>query len=212
MELRNLITGQPEADVDLTDIGGLDPAIDNLTPEDLANEDLAKLLNDLRIAYRNAGEPSFRNLAILTNRQLSASTISRMFKARTPPKWKSLAFLLRALNVPQRETARWHAQWAKAVNKIKPIVDPDLAHEVQASAPALATPCLQCGALVADADIHREWHQKLAQAEGLLGALEQRSNRMSQLPTSNGSLVATRPARGGPPPDDPRAAVPRRRG
>jgi hypothetical protein len=212
MGLRELITRHAETDLDVVNVDGPDPTTEDLTRDGPVNEDLAKLLNDLRVTYRNAGEPSFRNLAILTNRQLSASTISRMFKARTPPKWKSLAVLLRALNVPQRDTAHWHAQWAKAVNKIKPIVDPDVAHDVQASAPALATPCLQCGALVADAAIHREWHRKLAQAEGLLGALEQRSNRMSQLPTSNGSLGATRPARNGSPPDDQRPAVPRRRG
>ncbi|GAA0953115.1 hypothetical protein [Virgisporangium aurantiacum] len=191
MGLRNLITRHTEDDLELLAVDGADPAV-----EDPANEDLAKLLNDLRVAHRNAGEPSFRNLAMLTNRQLSASTISRMFKATTPPKWKSLAVVLRALNVPKQDTARWHAQWAKAVNKIKPIVDPDHPPDLQTSAPAPATPCLQCGALVAEADIHTEWHRKLAHAEGLLGALAQNSKRTSQLSTAAGPLAATRHRQG----------------
>lgn len=200
MGIKQLITRHTDDDLELLAVDGADPA----------NEDLIKLLSDLKVAYRNAGEPSFRSLAILTNRQLSASTISRMFKARTPPKWKSLAVLLRALNVPRQDTARWHGQWAKAVNKIKPIVDPDHQPELQTSAPAPATPCLECGALVAEAGIHHEWHKKLAHAEGLLEALERFSKRTSQLAT--GPVVVTpRQIRNGSPPDDPRAAASRHR-
>lgn len=159
------------------------------SPGEQANEHLTELLKRLRNAYRNAGEPSYRAIAKLSGGQLSASTISRMFRATKPPKWRNLSALLTTLGVqPGDFVTIWHPLWAQAQNKIKPI-DPEGANlngrlvETQAG-----MTCAVCGAIVGDANLHRDWHRRVGLAASAV-----------QVPQRNAMRAANSPARPAPP-------------
>jgi hypothetical protein len=143
------------------------------------NKHLARLLAQMKIAYRQAGEPSYRTLAALAGPGLSASTISRIFNATKPPRWCNVARLLAALGVPAQELVSvWHPLWQQAVDKIKPIhgsLDP--AHEPLTPHLQQDKTCARCGASIADPAIHTKWHLRLGRAEELLEALERNSKR-----------------------------------
>ena len=156
-DIRKLITRKPSAE----------PATE-----------LEELLNQVRIAYRSAGEPSYRNIARITGRRLSPSTISRIFRATTPPKWFNLELLLTALGVPAQDLKTvWHPLWAKAQNTVNPITDPTAASQELISPAPQDTTCVECGAAIADLTIHRKWHERLGRANDVLEALERYSKR-----------------------------------
>jgi hypothetical protein len=154
-------------------------------PADQAdNEDLAQLLAKLRIAYRQAGEPAYRAIATLAGRRLSASTVSRIFNAKKPPKWRNLALMLSALGVSAHDqNTIWHPLWAQAVNRENPIDDPANTTREKLSPGTQDKSCARCGASVVDADVHAKWHVQLSRAVDLLEALERNSKRPMQLTT-----------------------------
>lgn len=159
------------------------------------NKHLVELLEQLKIAYRQAAEPSYRTLASLAGRGLSASTISRIFNAKKPPKWRNVLKLLTALGVPaaDRHTV-WYPLWLKTQSK----PGSEAADTAQAPlSPNLQQDkiCAKCGSSIADPDVHTRWHERLKRAEELLDALERYTKRASRQPARPPSQPATRPPR-----------------
>jgi Helix-turn-helix domain len=160
------------------------------TESERCNEHLSQLLAQLKIAYRQAGEPSYRTIAMLAGKRLSASTISRIFNASKPPKWHNLATLLNALGVQPHDLATvWHPLWAKALNKVNPITDVANAAQEPLSPALQDKNCAECGASVANPAVHAKWHERLSRAEELLEALE----RYSKRPVSQAPLTTRQP-------------------
>ncbi|GIF73700.1 helix-turn-helix domain-containing protein [Asanoa siamensis] len=122
------------------------------------DKDLNELLTLLRATYRRAQEPSLREISRLCQRRISPSTISRIFNASKPPKWRNLETLLDALGVDPDDLEQiWYPLWAKAQNKVNPIEPGD--RPVGRLHPRQADKiCEECGALIGDAGKHRAYH------------------------------------------------------
>ena len=146
------------------------------------NEQLAALLTQLRNVYRAAGEPSYREISTLSGRRLSPSTISRLFRATKPPKWRNLATLLNALGVqPNDLVTKWHPMWAQAQNTVEPIAPPDEGLRLVQS--QTDRTCGDCGAVVGDAKIHSDWHGRLGLAANTVEMLQRNSIRAVSAPS-----------------------------
>jgi transcriptional regulator with XRE-family HTH domain len=161
---------------------------------EVENEDLTRLLKQLRIAYRQAGEPPYRDLAALT--RLSASTISRIFNATKPPKYRNLQRVLVALGVLTSEhRTTWYPLWYQAVNRVRPLDEPTNTPPADLDSQGLDTGCSQCGAAVVDAELHAKWHTRLGRSEHLVEGLERRTRQLGQLAVRTAPQPPDRDAR-----------------
>ncbi|TDB97270.1 hypothetical protein E1091_08595 [Micromonospora fluostatini] len=144
----------------LTDV----PAGDSAVPSTGGSPSpyLDELLRRLKLAYRQAGNPSYRTIIRTTAIAISTSTISRTFNAKTPPKWENLTELLLALGVAREEIeTTWHRLWMSAVNEVNPLTKDDKAAGELLPAgrrPKDVVACPRCGSWVADMLLHRRWH------------------------------------------------------
>lgn len=87
---------------------------------------LTELVRQLKLTYRQAGNPSYRTIIRTTSIGLSTSTISRIFTARKPPKWENLTELLLALGVSREDIkTTWHRLWMLADNEANPLTGTD---------------------------------------------------------------------------------------
>ncbi|MDG4822877.1 helix-turn-helix transcriptional regulator [Asanoa sp. WMMD1127] len=130
------------------------------------NEHLDELLRLLRATYRRAQEPAYREIAAQCRRRISASTISRIFNADKPPKWRNLEILLNTLGVePDELESVWYPLWARAQNKVNPIDQPDRPLRRLIARPADRI-CGECGAVIGDARAHQAWHARLGRPAG----------------------------------------------
>jgi transcriptional regulator with XRE-family HTH domain len=127
---------------------------------------LDNLLRRLRMAHREAGHPTYRQLGKQIG--MSASTICRIFNATKPPPWHQLQQILGALQVSEEDIdTTWRTLWRRAENAAKPIpveLDPDLTVPGSDHCPA-------CGVWLADAKIHGDLHRRLEILEQLIQQL-----------------------------------------
>jgi hypothetical protein len=136
--------------------------------------ELAELMAQLQLTMLAAGEPSFRQVAARMGHRLSHSTISRLLRSATPPKWENLELLLVTLGVTKEEVRRtWHPRWVRAKKEANPEANPNAGAE-DAEIELLAgtgvelaslTACRTCGAGVLDRALHDRWHQRMARPE-----------------------------------------------
>jgi hypothetical protein len=139
---------------------------------------LDELRTQLQITNRRAGRPPLRETARLTDNKLSASTLSRLFNMKTPPKWENLMELLSALGVPQKEVrATWHPLWMRAMEEDNPLSEPDATTGDLLPAgtrPKGVETCPVCLAWVSDLAGHSRWHVDQQRREVLLQAVLRR--------------------------------------
>jgi transcriptional regulator with XRE-family HTH domain len=106
----------------------------------------------LRRARREAGDPSYRELARRTG--YSISSISRTLTGATFPRWAFTELLLNSLGLSQEQVqGLWRRRWLEAAEAVSPLgVNPG-----QDEVPA-GRECGQCGALVLNPLRHQAWH------------------------------------------------------
>ncbi|MDT0531361.1 helix-turn-helix transcriptional regulator [Micromonospora sp. DSM 115977] len=130
---------------------------------------LTELVRQLKLTYRQAGNPSYRTIIRTTSIGLSTSTISRIFTARKPPKWENLTELLLALGVSREDIkTTWHRLWMLADNEANPLTGTDNAGGELLPAgrrPKDVEVCHRCGAWIADTAMHTRWHAGVARVE-----------------------------------------------
>jgi transcriptional regulator with XRE-family HTH domain len=145
-------------------------------PDRAEGSELKALGAALVAIRRGAGDPSYRALAQRT-KELSPSTISRMFKSTRVPTWARLNRLLQALGVPQAEIeSEWYRRWVRVrteADPTRPIAAPRTLLK-----PAVrrdAETCADCGAHVDNTTAHKAWHRRF---DPLAMAHERRSRRV----------------------------------
>jgi hypothetical protein len=163
------------------------------------SSDLVHLLEQLKITRRQAGNPSYRKIALISGSWLSPSTICRIFNATHAPKWDNLTALLTALGVPPEDlTSVWHLMWAKTIDpvadrvEVRELLSPGLRDKSGREA------CLKCGAAIAEPAVHVEWHQRLGRAVELLESLERYSKRSFPAPRLASQPIMRPPRKNGP--------------
>lgn len=109
----------------------------------------------LRRARREAGDPSYRELAGRTG--YSISSISRTLNGATFPRWAFTGLLLKSFGVSQEQIqGYWRRRWLEAAEAVSPLgVDQD--GSGQDDVPA-GRECEECGALVLNPLRHQAWH------------------------------------------------------
>jgi hypothetical protein len=124
---------------------------------------LNQLLQRMKQQRDANGGPALRAIAESTGYAVSASTLSRTFNARRPPRWPTIAAVADALNISPAERDVWRTLWSRAIDEHDPA----------------ARPCSTCGVAVADKAVHTAWHDRqdrlIEQVEWLHGLVRHRT-------------------------------------
>jgi transcriptional regulator with XRE-family HTH domain len=133
-----------------------------------SQNEISKFAMSLRRARREAGDPSYRELARQTT--YSISSISRTFNGATFPRWRFTELLLKSCGVGDEQIGGyWRRRWLQAAEALSPLGDADEvcdtpAYSEPAGEPGAGQPaahwqeCTECGSLVANPLLHKVWH------------------------------------------------------
>jgi transcriptional regulator with XRE-family HTH domain len=122
-------------------------------------DEVGRFALSLRRARREAGDPSYRELARRT--KYSISSICRTLNGTTFPRWAFTELLLKSYGISEEQIrGHWRRIWLETAEAVSPLGTGQPADTAQDDSPAAAPgeECGECGALVLNPLRHQAWH------------------------------------------------------